>query len=292
MRRNSSKLIVATLAGALLVTPVTVTNATESNTIEFKWGTVIGESNSNDSMVSKNNRGTFYVSASATEEFLAQIKEFDNTQNLKPGEQVQLETRDLPQADFSTTEGIQTYESAQQEVKAGQTKLDMPGISSTIFSTATISENGDSLVEVAANSTTSDTEQEVSAVPNNAVVNVSEEDIVWLRKIVAAEAGNQPYEGKAAVAEVVLNRVKSSKFKQNSVVGVIFAKHQFQPVSNGTIYTAYGKMSAKVRDEIDRAVDEALRGSNYCEGALFFRADYFFSGRKQIKSIGDHYFSK
>ena len=123
------------------------------------------------------------------------------------------------------------------------------------------------------------------------VIPVSDSDIILLRKIVAAEAGNQPYKGKAAVAEVIISRVKSSKFP-NSVYGVIYAKGQFQPVSNGSINTAYGKMSTSVKEEINKAVNDALGGSSYCKGALFFRAGKYFSGLEQVIQIGDHYFSK
>lgn len=60
------------------------------------------------------------------------------------------------------------------------------------------------------------------------------DDLYWLSRIIYAESGNQPLSGKIAVGNVVLNRVKSSRFP-NSVYGVIFQRNQFSPVQNGTI---------------------------------------------------------
>lgn len=123
------------------------------------------------------------------------------------------------------------------------------------------------------------------------VISVTQNDVELLRKVVAAEAGNQEYKGKAAVAEVIINRVKSKSFP-NSVYNVIYAKGQFATVTNGSINTAYGKMSTTVKEEINKAVDDALHGSNYCQGALYFRTKYYFSGLEGVTQIGDHYFSK
>ena len=64
------------------------------------------------------------------------------------------------------------------------------------------------------------------------------DDVYWLSRIIYAESGAEPFRGKIAVGNVVLNRVKSSQFP-NSVYGVIFDKKhgtQFSPVSSGTIY--------------------------------------------------------
>lgn len=282
MKVNSSKLFVVTLAGALLTTHPVTANAIESNTIEFNWSTVIGECanvmNSSDSIISRNSREEFLVKTSTVEEFLAQSKKFDEAQ-IKLGEHLQLEERPAKtQVDFSTTEGIQNYETARKEENKKEMAMSqMPEISTTIISTAVTSK-----------------EEEVAKTDSSSeyIMDVSENEITWLRRIVAAEAGNQEYEGKVAVAEVVLNRVLSSRFKQNDIVSVICAKNQFQPVSNGTVYTAYGKMPEDIQNEIDKAVDEALRGSNYSEGALFFRTKHFFSNHTKIKKIGAHYFSK
>lgn len=66
----------------------------------------------------------------------------------------------------------------------------------------------------------------------------NEDDIYWLSRIINAESGHEPFLGKIAVGNVVLNRVRSNQYP-NTIYGVIFdRKHglQFSPVGNGTIY--------------------------------------------------------
>lgn len=84
----------------------------------------------------------------------------------------------------------------------------------------------------------------------------------------------EPYEGKLAVANVVLNRVRSSRFKQNTITDVIYAPGQFTGVldGNGNIserfqYTA-GKWS--VTPGFLHRAGEALAGVNNIGDYLFF----------------------
>ena len=60
----------------------------------------------------------------------------------------------------------------------------------------------------------------------------SSPDLALIAAIVECEAGNEPEEGKIAVANVVLNRVASSRYP-NSVAEVLYQKYQFTPVSSG-----------------------------------------------------------
>ncbi len=53
-------------------------------------------------------------------------------------------------------------------------------------------------------------------------------ELQYLTAIIYCEAGNQPQKGKIAVANVILNRVKSKKYP-NSIKGVIYQKSQFSP---------------------------------------------------------------
>ena len=96
----------------------------------------------------------------------------------------------------------------------------------------------------------------------NAIITSAEYDT--LCKIVEAEAGNQDLDGRILVANVILNRVKSEKFP-NSINEVVFAKGQFSPAKSGSIKA--------VPDEITiKAVNDALNGADYSEGALYFRS--------------------
>lgn len=98
---------------------------------------------------------------------------------------------------------------------------------------------------------------------------LSEEDKLILYKIVEAEAGCEDYIGKILVANVVLNRLQDSHFP-NTVEEVVFQQEdgvtQFSPVANG-------RYDAAVPDEDTiQAVEAALGGEDYSEGALYFVA--------------------
>ena len=72
-----------------------------------------------------------------------------------------------------------------------------------------------------------------------------EEDVLWLARIIHAEAQGEPFLGKVAVGEVVLNRVKSEEFP-DAIYDVIFDDAhgvQFTPTKNGTIYNEPGEDS-------------------------------------------------
>lgn len=92
---------------------------------------------------------------------------------------------------------------------------------------------------------------------------ITEEDYEWLLKIVQCEAGVEDITGKVLVANVVFNRLDTGKYG-DTLEGVIFASGQFQPVSTGSIYRA------KPSEETIQAVQQALDGIDYSEGALYF----------------------
>ena len=93
----------------------------------------------------------------------------------------------------------------------------------------------------------------------------NEDDVYWLARIINAESGSEPFLGKMAVGNVVLNRVRSSQYP-NTIYGVIFdRKHglQFSPVGNGTIYNtpnAESIIAAKI----------CLEGYSLSSTALYF----------------------
>lgn len=119
-----------------------------------------------------------------------------------------------------------------------------------------------------------------------------DEDIYWLSRIIHAEAQGETYQGKVAVGNVVLNRVRSSKFP-NSIYGVIFDKKdgytQFSPVIDGTIYNTPNSDSV-------RAAKEALGGAKPVGEALYFlnpqKSTNFWivANRKHMTTIGKHDF--
>lgn len=131
-----------------------------------------------------------------------------------------------------------------------------------------------------------------SSKPNsNTAVNVTEDAIFWLARIIEAESAGEPHKGKVAVGEVILNRVKSNEFP-NTIWGVIFDNTyaiQFEPVANGTIYNTPSEASIA-------AAKEALSGSNYVNGALYFlnprtaSSSWIAKNRQFCMTIANHDF--
>ena len=113
------------------------------------------------------------------------------------------------------------------------------------------------------------------------------EDLLWLARIIWAEAGNQSFTGQLAVGNVVLNRVndRSGRFPDD-IYGVIFQTNQFQPTDNGTIYN-------DPTPECWAAAKLALEGARPVDDCLYFAAlTECWAGynRTFYGQIGDHYF--
>jgi len=118
------------------------------------------------------------------------------------------------------------------------------------------------------------------------------DDIFWLARIIQAEAGGEPYKGKMAVGNVVMNRVQSSLFP-NSIYEVIFQYSygvpQFSPVADGSIYNT-------PNSECLKAAEEAYNGSKPVGSALYFfnpkkaSGSWIVKNRKYLTTIGNHVF--
>jgi N-acetylmuramoyl-L-alanine amidase len=119
-------------------------------------------------------------------------------------------------------------------------------------------------------------------------LSISNDEIDLLARLVRAEAQTEPFEGKAAVASVVLNRVESPQFP-NSIKKVIYQPGQFQPVSNGEINKPADKESIKAV----QAVLSELR--NIAKDSLFFynpdiATNRWLDSRETAVVIGQHVF--
>ncbi|EKN62749.1 sporulation specific N-acetylmuramoyl-L-alanine amidase [Neobacillus bataviensis LMG 21833] len=120
------------------------------------------------------------------------------------------------------------------------------------------------------------------------IVGYSTYEIDLLARLVRAEAQTEPYQGKVAVACVVLNRVDSSAFP-NSIKEVIYQKRQFQPVQNGQI-------NKPADEDSINAVHEALNGSrSVAGGSLYFynpaiATSRWLDSRATTLVIGRHVF--
>ena len=117
-------------------------------------------------------------------------------------------------------------------------------------------------------------------------------DLYWMSRIIHAEAEAEPYTGKVAVGNVIINRVKSSLFP-NTIKGVIFEYYkgipQFSPVADGTIYNTPNADSIK-------AAKAAMSGTSVVGSATYFfnpdksEGTWIVENKTLVKRIGDHVF--
>jgi len=143
--------------------------------------------------------------------------------------------------------------------------------------------------------------------------NYTDEDVKLLACLIFAEAGNQPYQGKVAVGNVVMNRVKSELFP-NTLHDVIYQQsysktygrwiYQFSVAypSVGTLEKALNNYGKRVKEweivaeaECIKAATAVLEGeSAFAEGANYLFFCRYSSGLASRKPNGvrieAHYF--
>ena len=110
-----------------------------------------------------------------------------------------------------------------------------------------------------------------------------------LARLVYGEARGEPYTGQVAVAAVVLNRVKSSKFP-NTVAGVIYQAGAFDVVSDGQINMTPNSTAIK-------AAQDAINGLDPSYGAIYYfnpstATSSWIWSRPLTVVIGKHRFCK
>ena len=126
-------------------------------------------------------------------------------------------------------------------------------------------------------------------------MSVSDDDIWIMACLIDWEAGYQPYAGKLAVANVILNRVRSGRYP-GSISGVVYQRGQFSGVSNGAGVASdrfASRLASGPRNtECMQAALEALSGVNNIGGYTSFRALYTVdvNNYSDFVIIGDHIF--
>jgi len=116
----------------------------------------------------------------------------------------------------------------------------------------------------------------------------NDEALFWLSRVIYAESGNQPLEGKMAVGNVVMNRVGNPVFGA-TVQEVLAQKNQFSTYKNGRLADREPNGSSVIAAKLvlDGGVVEET------EGALYFdsNAKSWASKHKEcIAVIGGHKF--
>lgn len=117
----------------------------------------------------------------------------------------------------------------------------------------------------------------------------SSSDVELLARVVSGEARGEKYEGKVAVAAVILNRVDSSAFP-NSVSGVVYQNGAFDAVSDGQV-------NISPDDSCIKAAKDALNGWDPSGNALYYynpktATNSWIKTRPIIVTIGNHVFCK
>ena len=110
-----------------------------------------------------------------------------------------------------------------------------------------------------------------------------------LARVVYGEARGEPYTGQVAVAAVVLNRVKSSKFP-NTISGVVYQSGAFDAVADGQINMTPDTTAKK-------AAQDALNGWDPAYGAIYYfnpstATNKWIWSRPMTVTIGKHRFCK
>lgn len=106
-------------------------------------------------------------------------------------------------------------------------------------------------------------EAEKPTLSEEPVIKFTDEELVMFYYVVEGEVGGCSEESKLAVANVIINRVKSPRFA-NSLSGVLTARNQFTAINN--YYSKRRAPTASTKDCVNRA----LHGEDNSSGALFF----------------------
>ncbi len=115
-----------------------------------------------------------------------------------------------------------------------------------------------------------------------------EDAVFWLSRIIFAESGNQPLEGKMAVGSVVMNRVASPIFP-DTIQGVLSQKNQFSPYKNGALAKRDPNESSVIAAKLvlDGGEVEEVAGALWFDGRP---GSWASLNREFLATIGGHSF--
>ncbi|MBR2037137.1 MAG: cell wall hydrolase [Lachnospiraceae bacterium] len=126
-------------------------------------------------------------------------------------------------------------------------------------------------------------------------VTITEEDITMLANLIYCEARGESYEGKLAVASVVINRILSSKYP-DTMAGVIYQKSQFAPVTStkNSFVEALAYDKAANSSGCYEAAREAAAGITNVSNCVYFQTLAYLERVERLHvvryAIGNHGF--
>ena len=187
-------------------------------------------------------------------------------------------------AELSKGESVGAYEECDGYVMIsheggyGYVKADGVSISYGLDSAISIEEEKKRQAEEAAAKAAAAAKEKYASVSTTArsSYSASADEIHLLAAIVYWESGWEPANGQLAVANVVLNRVLSSRFSQNTIASVIYAPGQFSGVAeNGAPSARFQAVLNMSNEQLNQrgcydAAVTALSGQNNIGDLLFF----------------------
>lgn len=114
------------------------------------------------------------------------------------------------------------------------------------------------------------------------------DDLFWLSRVIYTESGNQPLEGKMAVGNVVMNRVKHPSFP-GTIEGVLAQKNQFTTYWSGHIARSTPNAESVIAAKLvlDGGVVEEVKNALHFDSAANSWAS---RNRTCVAVIGGHRF--
>lgn len=113
-------------------------------------------------------------------------------------------------------------------------------------------------------------------------------DVSLIARTVAREAGNQSFTGKLALANLIMNRVRSSRFP-NSVYGVLYQRNQFTVVNTDAWKNCTPSSDCVIAAKL------ALEGVSITSGTYYNvtgMTSWASQNRTYVGTIGNHDFYK
>lgn len=133
--------------------------------------------------------------------------------------------------------------------------------------------------------------------------NINQKELQCMKRAIYEEARGESYDGKRAVANVIMNRVKHEDFP-STVCGVVYQRNrgtcQFSWVCKEPNFSSIRKPKNPNKktvynseiEEIAKKAITAKRRKDNTHGSLYFRTKHVpgWMGSERIKKIGNHYF--
>jgi len=128
--------------------------------------------------------------------------------------------------------------------------------------------------------------------PAPTAASVDTASVECMAKVVMHEAGNQPREGKIAVAQTLVNRLKVGGRFGDSICEIVNQKGQYFRIAS-----FHPRKDSDGWQEAVEVAHEVLAGEAepVAPGAIYFRASYaptnaFFRTRERVATVGAHIF--